>query len=259
MSSPVKLLVGRRSLVTGAGKGIGRAIALHFAANGSDVCVVSRSADDMTRLEREIKDQYGVKCVGIQADISTRDGAAGVVQRAGAGLGGLDVLVCAAGYPLLAKIWHSPLHELDETDFVEVFNTDVLGSFRILKDALPIMMRQRRGVVILFSSTPAVAGYDRGAPYTVAKAANLGLAKEIGWEYGRYNVRSYAIAPGNIRTSRTFDSLSAAQQEALADESPMKRWGEPDEVAEAAVALASDRMSFVNGQTVVVDGGTVML
>jgi 3-oxoacyl-[acyl-carrier protein] reductase len=245
--------------VSGAGKGIGRAVSVHFAANGCDLCIVSRSLEDLRTLEDEIKRDHGVQCFGIQADVATREGAADVVPSAKAKLGGVDILVCAAGYPLLKEIWDTPLHELSEDDFLSVFKTDVLGSFRLVKDSIPLMMNQRSGVIILFSSTPAIAGFDKGAPYTVAKAANLGLVKELGWEYGRYNVRSYAIAPGNIQTARTFNSLSKEEQESLANESPMKRWGMPEEIAETAVALASDRMSFVNGQTIVVDGGTVML
>ncbi len=253
------ILKGRKAIISGAGKGIGRAIAIQFAANGADICVVSRTAEDVKSLQSKVRREYNVKFVGFVADVSTKEGAEEIVSRASLELGGVDILICAAGYPIVNEIWERKLHELAEEDFLHVFNVDVLGSFRLIKDVIPLMIKNKGGVIILFSSTPALAGYDRGGPYTVAKAANLGLVKELAYEYGKDDIRVYAIAPGNIRTKRTFDQLSEKEQKKLEDETPMKRWGDPDEVAGVAVVLASDKMSFVTGQTVVVDGGTVML
>ena len=160
-------------------------------------------------------------------------------------LGGIDVLVCAAGYPFQDALWNKPLHELNDTDFEKVLNVDLLGSFRLVKGVLPQMVQQKHGVIILFSSTPAISGYNKGGPYTVAKSAVRGLAKEIAAEYGTDNVRSYAIAPGNIKTGATFDNLSAEEQNILAQESPMKRWGDPSEVANVSVVLASDNLTLL--------------
>lgn len=260
MSENSKLLEGKKALISGGGRGIGRSIALAFAENGADVAIVSRTRVDVQSTAEEIETKFpGAKVVTIAADISTREGSEGVVQTAKSSLSGLDVLVCAAGYPLVAEMWEKSLHELQEDDLRHVFETDVIGSFRLVKDAIPVMMEQERGVIILFSSTPAIAGYGKGGAYTVSKAANLGLAKEIAAGYGKYNIRAYAIAPGNIMTDRTYNSLSQEEREALASEAAMKRWGKPEEVAEVAVVLASERMAFVTGQTLIVDGGTVMV
>ncbi|MHB1908905.1 MAG: SDR family NAD(P)-dependent oxidoreductase [Nitrososphaerales archaeon] len=258
MNSSSKLLQGKRTLVTGAGKGIGKSIALAFAENGSDVALVSRTKKDVDLAVSEVKSLHNVKAHPISADVSTMEGAAMIVKQASEALGGIDIVVCAAGYPLIAKIWDESLHRIDEADILRIFEADVLGSFRVIKDAIPLMIAQDSGVVILFSSTPAISGYDKGGAYTLSKAANLGLVKAIAAEYGRYNIRAYAIAPGNIRTERTFDHLSRQEKEALANEASMKRWGTPSEVADVAVALASGKMGFVTGQTIVVDGGTVM-
>ncbi len=253
-----KILTAKTAVVSGAGKGIGRAITEHFAANGADVCAISRTASDLDILQNEIKKAYRVDFFGITADISTKNGALEAVSRILNKFVSIDILVCAAGYPFQNDIWDRQLVDLDEEDFLKVFNVDVLGSFRLIKGILPVMIKKKKGVVILFSSTPAISGYDKGAPYTVAKAASLGLVKDLASEYGRDNIRAYAIAPGNIKTSRTFDQLPKEDQMKLEQESPMRRWGSPDEVAEVAVAIASDKMSFVTGQTIVVDGGTVM-
>jgi 3-oxoacyl-[acyl-carrier protein] reductase len=253
------ILSGKKAIVTGAGKGIGREIALALAKNGADVCIVSRTQHDIDTLSSEISSSFGVRAIGVVADVSKKEDAKKIAEKAFAVLHSIDVLVCAAGFPLTKEVWEAGLHELEDSQFLDVFQIDVLGSFRVIKEFLPSMMKQKSGVIILFSSTPAIAGYDKGGPYTVAKAANLGLVKELASEYGKYNIRTYAVAPGNIKTERTYNQLSEEEQRSLAQESSMKRWGEPEEVARAVVALASDFMSFVNGQTIVVDGGTVML
>ncbi len=255
----VNLLKRKKALITGAGKGIGRAAGLAFAANGADVSLVSRTAREVEELAAEIRKNFGVKAISLVADVSNSQEARAVVEKTETTLGSIDALICAAGYPFVKELWDKKMLDLQDDDFLKIFQVDVLGSFRVIKSALPGMMQRRNGVIIIFSSTPALAGYEKGGAYTLAKAANLGLAKEIAAEYGSYNIRAYAIAPGNIKTIRTFDQLTSGEQEKLSSESPMKRWGNPEEVANVAVTLASDNMSFVTGQTIVVDGGTVML
>jgi 3-oxoacyl-[acyl-carrier protein] reductase len=254
-----QLLEGKKALVTGAGRGIGRSIALAFAENGADVALVSRTLVDVEKTAKEIEDRFHSKQVALAGDVSSKQGSKGIVDKALSALGRLDVLVCAAGFPMIPQIWEKSIHELEEEEIINVFEVDVLGSFRVAKEVLPQMISQKEGVVVLFSSTPAIAGYGKGGAYTISKAANLGLVKEIAAAYGKYNIRAYGIAPGNIRTERTYNPLSEDERTALASEASMKRWGEPEEVAAVVVALASDKMSFVTGQTIVVDGGTVMV
>lgn len=256
--SSESFLRGKRTIVTGAGKGIGREVALALANNGSDICAVSRNSKEIADVVELIK-ELRVKGVGVTADISEESDAARAVSDAVARLGGVDAVVCAAGYPMLPELWNKSLQETNSKDFLDVFRVDVLGSFNVIREALPIMTKQHNGVLILFSSTPAISGYDKGGVYTVAKAANLGLMKSLASEYGKFGIRAYAVAPGNIKTARTFDGLSIEEQRSLEDESPMKRWGTPEDVAGVVVSLVSDRMGFVTGQTIVVDGGTVML
>ncbi len=252
------MLGGKRAIVSGAGKGIGREVAIALARNGADVAIVSRDSKEITELVKYIA-TFGVRAAGVATDVSKGTGAAEIVKECLLKFGGVDALVCAAGFPMQDDLWNKSIQETSAEDFLKVFEVDVLGSFNIVKHALPVMVRQKRGVIVLFSSTPAISGYDKGATYSVAKAANLGLMKSLASEYGKYGIRAYAIAPGNIQTARTFDKLSDEEKVVLQNESPMKRWGAPEEVANTIVSLVSDNMSFVTGQTIVIDGGTVML
>ena len=259
MSSNNSLLSGKKALVTGAGKGIGREVAISLARNGADVCVTARTLSELEELSSKISSSFGIRALPIQVDVSKNEDVWMLAEKALSEFSSIDVLICAAGFPLLDNLWNARLHDLRDEDFLEVFQVDVLGSFRVVKEFLPTMMKNGRGVIILFSSTPAISGYNKGAPYTISKAANLGLVKELASEYGKYNIRAYGIAPGNIKTDRTYNQLSEDEKKLLAEESPMKRWGDPREVAQVATMLASDYTSFVNGQTIVVDGGTVMI
>lgn len=253
-----RLLSGQRAIITGAGKGIGRQIALNLGRNGCRVCAVSRTQDDIDDVVSKIR-KYGSESIGVLANVSRSNDARRIVSKAKLAFGGIDAIVCAAGYPMKEDLWEKSIHELKENDLLEIFKVDVLGSFLLAKEALPLMAKQRSGVVVMFSSTPAISGYEKGGAYAISKAANLGLMKSIASEYGKYNIRAYAIAPGNIKTNRTFDHLTVRERKVLELEPAMKRWGEPEEVSRVVVALVSDSMSFVTGQTIVVDGGTVML
>jgi 3-oxoacyl-[acyl-carrier protein] reductase len=114
------------------------------------------------------------------------------------------------------------------------------------------------GVIINIASTPAIAGYTKGAPYTIAKAANIALTKCIALEYGSNNIRSYTMALGNIATLATYNSMTEIDRNKAAEEPSMKRWGKPEEVAKVAACIASDNFSFTTGNTIVIDGGTVL-
>jgi 3-oxoacyl-[acyl-carrier protein] reductase len=254
-----RLLEGKKAIITGAGKGIGKEVALAFAQNGASLIATSRTKKDLDELSAEANSKFPHKLQTLVSDVSSNEEVSQLVKDSIQMLGGLDTIVCAAGYPLRSELWDINLHELQDSDFKNVFDIDLLGSFRVAKEALPHFMSKRSGVIIFFSSTPALAGYDKGAPYTVAKAAILGLTKDIASEYGSFGIRCYAVAPGNIKTDATFERLSEDVRNALAAESSMKRWGDASEVANVCVSLASDNMSFVTGQTIVIDGGTVML
>ncbi len=256
-----KILEGKFALVTGASRGIGHAIARVFAEQGCSVAITSRKLPDAQAAAGEISSRTGSATLGAACDVSARSSVHDlfeVLRRWSADR--LDILVNNAGYPFSPEIWDTPLDKTPpdklELWYLDLFRTDTLGSVLCTFEALPLMMGRRRGSIIYLSSTPALEGY-RGTPYTVAKAGILGLMRDVAREYGSHNVRANALALGNIRTPATFDNLDPSVRQELADEAPLKRWGEPEEVGRAALFLASDLSSFVTGQTLVVDGGNL--
>lgn len=248
-------------LITGATRGSGRMAATLFAQCGAAVAVNGRSAADAQLVADDLAARYSTKTLALSADVA--DVAA--VDRMFArfkewSAGRLDVLICNAGYPLVDELWRTALHEMDTEAvtqwFQQVRAVDLDGARFCSRHALNLMRLQGHGVLIFVSSTPALSGY-RGTPYTEAKAALLGLMHDIALEYGRYGIRANAIAPGNI-ASGWYEKLSTEERSALAREAPLGRWGKPEEVAGAMLFLASDLAGFINGQTLVIDGGKVM-
>ena len=249
------------ALVTGASRGIGRAIAETLAGAGCEVAVTSRNADESRRVAEEIARSHSVKTIGLRADVSNQESVRGLFLQLRTWSGDrLDILVCNAGYPMRPEIWNTPLDATPPAMLTQwyhdVFNTDAMGSVLCTFEALPLMMARRSGRILYISSTPALEGYQ-GVPYTMAKAAILGLMRDVAREYGKHNIRANALALGNIKTSATFDQLDETEQNELAAEAPLNRWGAAEEVGRTALFLVSDLSSFVTGQVLVVDGGTV--
>ncbi|MCS6788322.1 MAG: SDR family oxidoreductase [Aigarchaeota archaeon] len=249
------LLEGKSCVILGATGEVGRETALLFASEGASLLLSGRRAGVLSGLAEECR-RRGARAEALQLDLS-EPGAesvlAGAVTRA---FGRLDVLISYVGYPLEPEIWYRGIGEVRADELVKILNVDLLSTFRAVRALLPFM---EGGVLILTSSTPALSWYRYGSAYSIAKLAVVGLVRAVAAEYRRYKVRAYALALGNIKTSATYDVLREDEREALAEESPMGRWGEPSEVAKVALALASDLFSFVNGQVIVVDGGTLML
>lgn len=249
------LLKGRVAVVTGATRGIGFATAKELAARGATVVVCSRNLASAQKAAKKI----GKNAHGACLDVASTKSVTAFVKEVVARRGRIDVLVNNAGYPFDPKVWYKKMHKVSDDELDAVHAVDLKGTFRLTKTVLPVMARQKHGVVISISSTPAIAGYDQGAPYSLAKAGIVAMTKHIALEYGRDNIRAYALALGNIATDATFNSMTAKAQKIAAQESAMKRWGRPEEVAKVIAALAGDDFSFATGNTIVVDGGTVFI
>ena len=256
-----RILDGRYALITGASRGIGRATATVMAEAGCNVALSSRHRPDVDSAAAQIRSECGVRTFSFPCDVSNpadvKELFSGVSRWSSHRL---DILVCNAGFAFLREIWETPLHRTPadklESWYLEVFRTDTLGSIFCTHEALQIMVAAGGGNIVYISSTPAIEGMQ-GSPYTVAKAGILGLMKDVARAYGKYNIRANALALGNIATPATLEQVDAATRDACAEATPLKRWGKPEEVAETILFLASPQSSFVTGQTVVVDGGSV--
>jgi 3-oxoacyl-[acyl-carrier protein] reductase len=169
--------------------------------------------------------------------------------------GRLDILVNLAGYPARGE-WNKKFLELTPEDFFKPLNVDLFGSFLCARAVAPHMIRQGKGVIVNVSSTPALAGHDKGFAFTVAKAGIIGLTKALAFELAPF-VRVNTIALGNVETTWTLE-LSSEELAVARNENLIRRFGSQDEVAHTIVFLCSDDSSFINGQTVILDGGTVL-
>jgi 3-oxoacyl-[acyl-carrier protein] reductase len=249
------LLKGKVTVVTGASGGIGFEIAKELAARGASVIVCSRKIASAEKSASLIKG----KAYPERLDVTDAPGVTKFMRHMVERHGRVDILVNNAGYPFDRKIWTKRFHEVAEEEFGKVIQVDLMGTLRLCQAALPFMIKAGGGVIINIASTPAVSGHTEGAPYTVAKAGAVAIAKHIALEYGDKNIRAYTLALGNISSEATFSSMTVTERKKAAMENSMKRWGDPREVAKVAASVANDDFSFATGNTIVIDGGTVLL
>jgi 3-oxoacyl-[acyl-carrier protein] reductase len=257
------LLKDKVAVVTGSTRGIGFAIAKEFAENnGATTIVCSRIKE---QAERAIKQISSGKVFAAEIDVTSDSSVKKFMQQMLSKFEGIDILVNNAGYPFDNNIWYKRFHEGTDEELQKIMGVDIQGSVRLSRAVISSMIQKNinkknggGGVIINMSSTPAIVGHTEGAPYTIAKAANIALTKCIAKEYGINGIRSYTMALGNIATMATYDSMTEVARKKAAEEPPMKRWGTPEEVAKIAASIASDGFSFATGNTIVIDGGTVL-
>jgi 3-oxoacyl-[acyl-carrier protein] reductase len=251
----IRLLDGRIAVITGSTRGNGRAMANIFSEHGANVIVTGRDENEAQSIAEQIAREYQTNTLGLKLDVSLANKVNEMVTKVHKKYGQIDILVNNAGYPIKDQLWDASFEQIQDQDLKNVVDVDTIGTYRCCRAVLPIMVEKRRGVIINISSTPAISGYVKGAPYTVAKAANLGITKHIAAEFGKYGIRCNAIAPGTIATQRNWDRLTTQQRVDIVRSIPLGRAGKPEEIATIALVLASDYASFVSGQTIVVDGG----
>jgi NAD(P)-dependent dehydrogenase (short-subunit alcohol dehydrogenase family) len=240
-------LNGKRALITGGGSGIGRATALRFAQEGARIIVADVKGQDETAAGS------GGAIIAHECDVTNPEAVSAMMQRARTELGGLDILFNNAGIGRGGK----RLHEIDLKDWDDVMDTNIRGVFLVLKYGLPVMIESGGGSVINTSSTSAYkAVYGNGA-YTPAKAAVHLLTNLAAIEYAADNIRVNAVAPGPIHTP-IYDTVSMEMKEKILSVLPVGRLGQPEEVANVVLFLASDEAAFVTGATYVVDGGRLI-
>jgi len=251
-------LEGKVALVTGASRGIGKAIALAFAQAGADVAICARNVAALGNVAEEIQG-LGRHSVAIRADIGVKSDVEHMVEKIFKEFNAIDVLVNNAGI-----IMHSPMVKLSEEDWDKLMNTDIKGYYLVSKAVAPIMMKRKSGNIINISSINAqliksTFGYGGLGAYCTAKAGVSMLTKVLAQELASYNIRVNAIGPGLIETEMDYAYLHDKEklQEALT-RIPLSRIGQPSDIAETALFLASDASSYITGQTIFVDGGRLV-
>lgn len=241
-------LTGKTALVTGASRGIGRAIALMFAQHGCNVVFTYNNSIAAAQQLTEKINELGVQSLAIQCDASNFEDAHQVVEQVVEQFGALDILICNAGITR-----DTLLMRMTEQQWDEVINTNLKSVFNYCHAATPQMMRQRAGSIIAMSSVVGVEGNAGQANYAASKAAIIGFIKSLSKELGSRNIRANAIAPGFIHTDMT-SSLPEATRDEMIKLIPLRRCGEVEEVAKVALFLASDLSSYVSGQVISVNG-----
>lgn len=243
------LLDGKSALVTGATRGIGRAIALRFAAEGADVAFTYRSQDEAAQaLQTEIE-AMGVRAKAYKSDAASFEDAHNVVADVKENFGHIDILVNNAG---ITK--DGLMMRMDEAQWDVVIDTNLKSAFNFIHAVTPIMARQRCGSIINMSSVVGESGNAGQCNYSASKAGLIGLSKSIAKEMGPRGIRSNCIAPGFIATDMT-GSLPENLRQEWEKQIPLRRGGQPDDVAKVALFLASDLSSYVTGQVINCCGG----
>lgn len=244
-------LKNKVTLITGSTKGIGKAIAMRMAEQGAKVVISSRNQDACDEVAAEIN-SLGYEAIAIACNINYKEQLKELVEKTEAQLGKINTLVCNAAL----NPYFGPSQTIPDEAFDKVMNANIGSVHRLCQLAIPSIAEQGGGAVIIVSSIGGLKGTDALGAYAVSKAADMQIARNLAVEWGPKNVRVNCIAPGLIRT----DFAKALWEnpeiyKATVSKYPLRRIGEPDEIAGAAVFLASDAGSFTTGQTLVIDGG----
>jgi NAD(P)-dependent dehydrogenase (short-subunit alcohol dehydrogenase family) len=247
-------LTGKVAIVTGGSRGIGRAISLALAEHGAKVVVASRKLDACAAVAKEIEAAGGA-ALAVSANIGYREQVESLVAATRRAFGRIDILVCNAAINPHA----GPLTELTDSLFDKLMATNVKSNLWFANSVLPEMAERRDGVMMIVSSIAGLRGSSALGGYGITKAADLALVRQLAVEWGPRNIRVNAIAPGLVRTdfARYLWENPELHEKAVSGY-PLRRIGEPEDIAGAAVFLASKAGAFVTGEVLVVDGGATI-
>jgi 3-oxoacyl-[acyl-carrier protein] reductase len=242
-------LNGKKVLVTGASGGIGRAIAMELSSSGADLCLTGRNKSELENLQKII----GGNCQVIISDLSNSEGISNLADQAQDIMGQIDILVNNAG---ITK--DNLFMRMSEDDWNEVININLNSIFKLTKQLIKGMIKRRYGRIINITSVIGVAGGAGQSNYSASKAGIIAMSKSLAQEVGSRSVTVNSIAPGFIETNMTAE-LSDDRKEDILRSISVGRLGKPDDIAGAVCFLASDKASYITGQTIHINGGMLMI
>jgi NAD(P)-dependent dehydrogenase (short-subunit alcohol dehydrogenase family) len=249
-------LTGQVAIITGSSRGIGRAIAERMAEHGARVVISSRKLQACEEVVQAINAKHGAgRAVAMAANISSKDDLALLVKQTQQQLGPVDVLVCNAA----SNPYYGPQAGITDEQFRKILDNNIVANHWLIGMVAPQMIERKSGSIIIVSSIGGLRGSPVIGAYCISKAADMQLARNLAVEFGPHNVRVNCIAPGLIKTdfARALWEDADMLKERMST-TPLRRIGEPDEIAGAAVFLASQAGSYVTGQSLVVDGGVTI-
>jgi NAD(P)-dependent dehydrogenase (short-subunit alcohol dehydrogenase family) len=249
-------LTGQVAVITGSSRGIGRAIAERMAEHGARVVISSRKPEACNEVVKAIEAKHGPgRAIAIAASISSKGDLENLVAETRRHWGRIDIVVCNAA----SNPYYGPMAGIGDDQFRKILDNNIVANHWLINLTVPEMKARRSGSIIIVSSIGGLRGSPIIGAYCISKAADMQLARNLAVEYGPHNIRVNCIAPGLIKT----DFAKALwEDQALLEErnasTPLRRIGEPDEIAGAAVFLASQAGSFMTGQSLVIDGGVTI-
>lgn len=249
-------LEGQVAVITGSSRGIGKAIAERMAEQGARVVISSRKAEPCNEVAAAINARHGAgRAIAIPANISSKQDLQHLAEETVRQLGPIDTLVCNAA----SNPYYGPMAGIEDDQFRKILENNVIANHWLINFVAPSMVQRRQGSIVIVSSIGGLRGSPVIGAYNISKAADFQLARNLAVELGPHNVRVNCIAPGLIRTdfARALWEDEAMLKQRMST-TPLRRIGEPDEIAGAAVFLASQAGSYMTGQSIVVDGGVTI-
>ncbi|NBB14075.1 glucose 1-dehydrogenase [Caulobacter sp. SLTY] len=248
-------LTGKVAVITGSSRGIGKAIAERMAQHGAKVTISSRKAGPCEEVAAEINAKHPGSAIAVPANISSKEDLQRLVDETRKAFGKVDIVVCNAA----SNPYYGPMAGIEDDQFRKILENNVIANHWLISMCIPEMKERKDGSVIIVSSIGGLRGSPVIGAYNVSKAADFQLARNLAHEYGQYGIRVNCIAPGLVKTDFAKALWSNPETLRRATEPvPLRRIGEPDEIAGAAVYLASAAGSFMTGQALVVDGGATI-
>lgn len=248
-------LTGKVAIITGSSKGIGRAIAEQMAEHGAKVVISSRKAGPCDEVAAAINSAHPDSAIAVPANISSKEDLQRLVDETRKAFGKIDIVVCNAA----TNPYYGPMSGISDDQFRKILDSNIISSHWLIQMVAPEMKARRDGAIILISSIGGLRGNAIIGAYNISKAADFQLARNLAHEFGPDNIRINCIAPGLVKTDFArvlWDTEETEVQNASL--TPLRRLGEPDDIAGAAVYLASKAGSWMTGQVLVVDGGATI-